>query len=168
MRRMLKALLCSLLVGALAVAAVAQSSTATIHGKVTNDSGAALANAKIEAVGTTSGFVTAISSGADGSFQLGGLTPGEYKLTASAAGLEPRQPVPAERRAGVPRHYPELQRAIRKGVERHHHCRHQVGRQRLPRSGLLVLPAETVGVGAAEKLQVLDSHHQHGLPPQSA
>ena len=90
MRRMLKALSCSLLVGALTAAAVAQSSTATIHGKVTNDSGAALAGAKIEAVGTTSGFVTTITSGADGSFQLGGLTPGAYKLTVSAAGLEPR------------------------------------------------------------------------------
>lgn len=90
MRRMLKALLCTLLAGTLAAAAVAQSSTATIHGKVTNDSGAALANAKVEAVGTTSGFVTTISSGADGTFQLGGLTPGEYKITVSAAGLEPR------------------------------------------------------------------------------
>src|SRR4029077_9104033 len=90
MRRMLKAFLIPLLAGALTVAAVAQSSTATIHGKVTNESGAALANAKIEAVGTASGFVTTAAAGADGSFQLAGLTPGEYKITVSSAGLEPR------------------------------------------------------------------------------
>src|SRR4051812_7539767 len=90
MRRMLKAFLFTLLAGALAVAAVAQSSTATLHGKVTNESGAALANAKIEAVATASGFVTTIAAGADGSFQMAGLTPGEYKITVSSAGLEPR------------------------------------------------------------------------------
>src|SRR4051812_27430414 len=100
MRRMLKAFLFTLLAGALAVAAVAQSSTATLHGKVTNESGAALANAKIEAVATASGFVTTIAAGADGTFQLGGLTPGEYKVTVSAAGLEPRTEEGAGRRGG--------------------------------------------------------------------
>ncbi|MDP9121837.1 MAG: TonB-dependent receptor [Acidobacteriota bacterium] len=89
MRRTFHTCLCALLGGALAVSAAAQTTTATIHGKVTNDQAAALAGARIEAVGTASGFVKTITAGPDGSFQLGGLTPGEYKIVVSAAGFEP-------------------------------------------------------------------------------
>ena len=56
MRPTLKVFLCALLVGALAIPALAQTSTATIRGKVTNDQGKALGNAKVTAVGTASGF----------------------------------------------------------------------------------------------------------------
>jgi Carboxypeptidase regulatory-like domain/TonB dependent receptor len=90
MRSTLKTCLLGLLVGALAVPAVAQTSTATIHGKVTNEQGTALGGAKIDAVGTASGFVTSITAGTDGSFQLGGLTPGEYVIAVSAPGFEVR------------------------------------------------------------------------------
>jgi outer membrane receptor protein involved in Fe transport len=90
MRRMLKSFLFVLLIGALAVAAAAQSTTATIRGKVTNEQGAPLANAEINAVGTASGFVKTIKAGPDGSFQLGGLTPGEYNVVVSATGFEAR------------------------------------------------------------------------------
>jgi hypothetical protein len=87
---MLKSFLFALLAGALAVSAFAQSSTATIHGKVTNDQSAALAGAKVEAVGTASGFIKTVTAGPDGTFQMGGLTPGEYVVTVSATGVEPR------------------------------------------------------------------------------
>ena len=90
MRPTLKTCLSALLVGALSVSAVAQTSTATIHGKVTNDQGATLAGAKIQAVGTASGFVETVTAGPAGTFQLGGLTPGEYTITVSAGGFEPR------------------------------------------------------------------------------
>ena len=90
MRRTLQALLFALLAGALAAPAVAQTSTAIIHGKVTNDQGAALANAKVTAVGTASGFVTTVTAGPDGAFQLGNLVPGEYTLAVSASGFEER------------------------------------------------------------------------------
>ncbi|HEX3556317.1 MAG TPA: TonB-dependent receptor [Thermoanaerobaculia bacterium] len=90
MRRTLKALLFALLAGALAAPTVAQTSTATIRGKVTNDQGTALANAKITAVGTASGFVTTVTAGSDGAFQLGNLVPGEYTLAVSASGFEER------------------------------------------------------------------------------
>ena len=36
------------------------------------------------------------------------------------AGLEPREPLPAERRPGVPRHHAELQGGVPEGLERHH------------------------------------------------
>ena len=277
-----------LLAGALAVSAFAQSSTATIRGKVTNDQGTALPGAKVTAVGTASGFVKTSTAGPDGSFQLGGLTPGEYNITVAAQGfqartqtvsvlvgqnlnvtfamtptavdqridhrhrraadrhadagggdqrhhaadrepaagrpqlpqlrgararhpavdrsaaqddrrrrpagradqrlhrrrelqerraagrpgrpgLEPRQPVPAERRAGVPRHHPELQRAVREGVERDHHRGHQVGRQRHPAARLFWFYQPKQWVSALPKnFQYLDADHQQGLPAQPA
>ncbi|HEY7216352.1 MAG TPA: TonB-dependent receptor [Thermoanaerobaculia bacterium] len=75
----------------LAAAAGAQTTTANIRGKVTNEGGAGLAGAEINAVGTATGFVTTVTAGADGSFQLGNLTPGEYLITVSASGMEPRE-----------------------------------------------------------------------------
>ena len=90
MRRTLQAFLFALLAGALAAPAIAQTSTATIRGKVTNDQGTALANAKVTAVGTASGFVTTVTAGPDGAFQLGNLVPGEYTLAVSASGFEER------------------------------------------------------------------------------
>jgi hypothetical protein len=90
MRRTVKVCLLALLAVALAVPAAAQTSTATIHGKVTNEQGTALGGAKIQAVGTASGFVSTVAAGADGSFQLGGLTPGTYTITVSASGFEAR------------------------------------------------------------------------------
>jgi hypothetical protein len=88
--RMFRLLLCAALAFALAVSAFAQSSTATVRGKVTNEGGSALAGAEITAVGTASGFVTTVKAGPDGAFQVGNLTPGEYDITVSASGFEPR------------------------------------------------------------------------------
>lgn len=90
MKRIFRPFLWTLLATALAVSAAAQSTTATIRGKVTNDQNTALANAKVEAVGTTSGFVKTVTAGPDGTFQLGGLTPGEYTIVVSAPDFEPR------------------------------------------------------------------------------
>ena len=88
--RTFRLLLCAALAFALAAVAAAQSSTATVHGKVTNDAGAALAGAEITAVGQSSGFVNTVKAGPDGAFQLGNLTPGAYTITVSASGFEPR------------------------------------------------------------------------------
>src|SRR5947199_3177108 len=90
MTRILRSLLLLLLAGALAVPALAQTSTATIRGKVTNDQNAALGGAQITAVGTTSGFVLTVKAGPDGAFTLGNLTPGEYLITVAASGFEER------------------------------------------------------------------------------
>ncbi len=92
MRRMTQWLWCWVLLAVtLAGSAAAQSAaTATIRGKVQDESGTALAGAEINAVGTASGFVKTVKAGADGSFVLGGLTPGEYAIAVSAADLEPQ------------------------------------------------------------------------------
>jgi hypothetical protein len=90
MRRLCKSFLFVLLAGALAVSAFAQSSTANVRGKVTNDQGTALPGATVTAVGTASGFIKTSTAGPDGAFQLGGLTPGEYIITVEAQGFQER------------------------------------------------------------------------------
>jgi hypothetical protein len=66
------------------------SSTATIRGMLTNESGTHIANAEINAVGTQSGFVRTVHSNPDGSYQILGLTPGEYNIVVAAPGYDPR------------------------------------------------------------------------------
>src|SRR3954469_15958828 len=90
MTRILRSLLLLLLAGSLAVPALAQTSTATIRGKVTNDQNAALGGAQVTAVGTRSGFVLTVKAGPDGAFTLGNLTPGEYNISVAASGFEER------------------------------------------------------------------------------
>lgn len=82
-----------LLVAAIAVSAFGQTSsstTATVHGKVANQAGAPLANAEVDVVGVSSGFVRTVKTGADGTFNLGGITPGEVNVVVAAPGFEPR------------------------------------------------------------------------------
>ncbi len=61
------------------------------------------------------------------------------------AGQQPRQPVPAERRAGVPGPHPELQGGVREGGGGGDHRGDPLGRQRLPRRRLLPAPGQGHG-----------------------
>jgi hypothetical protein len=93
MRRTFQCCLYLLLAIVLAAGAFGQTSsstTATIHGKVTNQSGAPLTNAEVSAVGTSSGFVRTVHPAADGSFSLPGITPGEVNLVVAASGFDAR------------------------------------------------------------------------------
>ena len=90
MKRSLWILLVLIVLVLYAGSVMAQTSTATIRGKVINDRGDALANAEINAVGTQSGFVKTVNSRGDGTYSLPGLTPGEYQIVVAAAGYEPR------------------------------------------------------------------------------
>src|SRR5436305_6277586 len=75
----------------IAATAVAQTSTtATLRGKVTNDAGTAVANAEINAVNTSSGFVKTVKTGSDGAYTLAGLSPGTYNIVVAAPGFEPK------------------------------------------------------------------------------
>jgi outer membrane receptor protein involved in Fe transport len=86
-----KIVLAWLLVSLTALGAFAQSSTtATIRGKVMKDDGSGIANAELDAIGTTTGFVKTVRSGPGGAYVLGGLTPGEYNLVVAAPGFEPK------------------------------------------------------------------------------
>jgi outer membrane receptor protein involved in Fe transport len=90
MRQSYRWVIFAILVCALAVSVSAQTSTATIRGKVTNESGAGIANAEISAVGAASGFVRTVHTGPDGSYTLNGLTPGELNIVVASPGLQPR------------------------------------------------------------------------------
>ncbi|MGZ8796445.1 MAG: carboxypeptidase-like regulatory domain-containing protein, partial [Thermoanaerobaculia bacterium] len=65
------------------------STTATLRGKVTNDAGTPVANAEINAVGTSTGFVKTVSSRSDGTYSLAGLSPGTYNIVVAAPGYQP-------------------------------------------------------------------------------
>ncbi|HYU25324.1 MAG TPA: TonB-dependent receptor [Thermoanaerobaculia bacterium] len=88
---MRKTLFVWLLISLVAAGALAQSTTATLRGKVTDDGGRAIASAEINAVSTTSGFVHTVKSSSDGSYLLAGLTPGAYNVIVAAPGREPLQ-----------------------------------------------------------------------------
>ncbi|HXI12961.1 MAG TPA: TonB-dependent receptor [Thermoanaerobaculia bacterium] len=68
--------------------AVAQSTTATIRGRVSSESGEAIGAADIIATSTTSGFTHTTTSRSDGSFTLGGLTPGTYTIVVASAATQ--------------------------------------------------------------------------------
>jgi hypothetical protein len=90
MRTTISRFLYVLLVAAIAISAGAQTTTATIRGKVTNERGSSVANAEINAVNTATGFVVTTHTRPDGSYQLGGITPGELNVVVAAPGYEPR------------------------------------------------------------------------------
>jgi outer membrane receptor for ferrienterochelin and colicin len=91
MRRTFSLFLAALLAAVLAASAFAQSTTATLRGKVTDDGGRGIANAEINAVSTTTGFVHTVHSSSDGSYLLAGLVPGTYNIVVAAPGREPAQ-----------------------------------------------------------------------------
>ena len=76
-------LLASMLCLLVAAAAMAQTTTATIKGTVTDESGNAFPGATITATSTTSGYTHDTTAANDGTFSLGGLTPGAYKISVA-------------------------------------------------------------------------------------
>ena len=71
--------------------AIAQTSTtASIRGKITNESGTPVPNAEINAVDTQTGFVKTVNARGDGSYSLDGLRPGTYNIVVAAPGFEPK------------------------------------------------------------------------------
>lgn len=72
----------------LASAALAQTSTALIRGRVTDASGKGLGGATITAVNTSTGFIKEVTVDGNGGFQLAGIPPGEYTIALSASGYQ--------------------------------------------------------------------------------
>src|SRR5215203_2786235 len=66
----------------------AQEFRATISGYVYDSSGAAVPNAKIEAVNLANNTITTATSDHAGAYTLPFLTPGDYRLTAAASGFK--------------------------------------------------------------------------------
>lgn len=70
----------------ISVSAMAQTPTGTLRGQVTDPSGAVVTNAEISAVGPT-GQAFSAKTGANGTYEIVGLAPGQYTLTAKARGF---------------------------------------------------------------------------------
>lgn len=67
----------------------AQMSTATITGKIVDETGA-LPGATVVATNTSTGFTHQATAAVDGSYQLAGLAPGTYAITVSAEAFKPQ------------------------------------------------------------------------------
>lgn len=83
-----KWLIMLVLLAAVAAPLLAQSTTATIRGKVTDNSGAPVPAADVIATSTTSGYTYTATTRADGGFNLGGLTPGSFVIVVASPGSE--------------------------------------------------------------------------------
>ncbi|HTW64404.1 MAG TPA: carboxypeptidase regulatory-like domain-containing protein [Bryobacteraceae bacterium] len=66
-------------------------STATLHGVVTDESGALVPGATVT-VSNTAGPVKSATAGNDGAYSVTGLAPGKYTVQASSPGLQQTQP----------------------------------------------------------------------------
>jgi hypothetical protein len=65
----------------------AQEFRATLAGRITDPAGASVSDAKIEVKNTGNGQLSATNSGADGSYSVAFLTPGDYVITVEKAGF---------------------------------------------------------------------------------
>lgn len=80
--RRIKILLCVLAMLAFSVAAIAQSDTARVVGTITDTTGAAIPGVSVTATNTATGRAVTVQTGGDGTYVLGSLPPGTYKLEA--------------------------------------------------------------------------------------
>ncbi len=87
-------LLPTLLVTLLLPALDAQPS-ATVHGAVTDESGAVIPGAKVT-VSNAAGPVKSVTATDDGNYSIPGLQPGKYTVQATSPGLQQIQPAPVD------------------------------------------------------------------------
>lgn len=69
---------------AMAGAAFAQATTATLRGKIMDEGGNPFPTAEVTATSVSTGYTHTATAGTDGSYQLGGLTPGLYRIEVVA------------------------------------------------------------------------------------
>ena len=78
---------CLLILTGAVTALIAQSGTATINGTVDEPSGAAIVGAKVVVRNPDTGFTRTTLTNEQGLYQMPGLRPGIYELTAEAPGF---------------------------------------------------------------------------------
>src|SRR5437660_3682934 len=80
---------CTVLFFALAVTAVAQTGgTGALAGTVSDSTGGVVANAKVTATSADTGQARTTNTGGDGTYNLGLLPPGNYRLRIEATGFK--------------------------------------------------------------------------------
>ena len=70
-----------------ALGAAAQTGTTSVHGVVTDKSGASVSSAQVTLVNAELGFQRGVATSAQGEFEFLGLQPGTYTLTVEASGF---------------------------------------------------------------------------------
>ena len=73
------------LVMAISAIAQTQSAAADLTGTVTDPTGAVVSGATVQAKNLSNGLTRSVTAGSDGNYQIIGLPPGEYSVTAEAA-----------------------------------------------------------------------------------
>src|SRR5215472_11984720 len=71
-------------------AAFSQSITATLQGRVTDKSGAVVAQATVTATNTDTGFFRSATSDGNGEYSIASLPVGTYKVEVKAGTFQPR------------------------------------------------------------------------------
>ena len=79
---------CLVITLVLALSVCAQVDTATITGRVTDSTGATIANAQVKVVQKETNFQFAAVTNSDGLFRVQSLQPGTYQVTLEAAGFK--------------------------------------------------------------------------------
>ena len=74
---------------------------ATLHGVITDESGALVPSATVS-ISNAAGTVKTGTSASDGTYSIGGLPPGQYSVQAAAPGLVQLQPAPLTLNSGTP------------------------------------------------------------------
>ena len=87
-RRIIFTLICGVLLLFAGLPATAAGQTGSIHGTVTDPSGAVIPSSTVT-LSNKNGFSTATTSGGDGTFAIDHLEPGRYFITATAQGFAP-------------------------------------------------------------------------------
>ena len=85
---------------ALALAVSAQQIGGTLHGVVTDESGALVPGAKVT-ISNETGPVKIGTASNDGSYSIAGVPPGKYTVVASSPGLVQLQPAPVDISGGL-------------------------------------------------------------------
>ncbi|MFN0277050.1 MAG: TonB-dependent receptor domain-containing protein [Pyrinomonadaceae bacterium] len=81
-------LLAATLFFAVAASAQSQAAAADLAGTVTDPTGAVISGATVQASGIGTGINRTVTTNSDGNFQLIGLPPGQYEITAEAANFK--------------------------------------------------------------------------------
>ncbi len=90
-----------LLLVAMAGCAWAQTTTGGLQGQVTDESGAVIPGAAVR-VTNSAGVAKIATAGADGSFRVVGLAPGQYTVRVTAAGMTPYENAAVQVTVGTP------------------------------------------------------------------